>query len=96
MFSNLILKKCWQLFSMREKVSKNVISEKTDKNIVMQDDENIFERLKGMQIKLFVFIGLKSNRGNGIAGGSEKQKILKIRRCVGMGVTVGFNKVILG
>ena len=33
---------------MREKVSKKSISEKTGKNIVMEDDENIFEHLKDM------------------------------------------------
>ena len=45
MFSNLLLKKYWQLFLMREKVSKR-IAQKTGKKIVMQDDKNTLERVK--------------------------------------------------
>ena len=47
MFSNLIKKILAAFFDARKSVKKR-ISEKTGKNIVMEDDENIFERLKDM------------------------------------------------
>ena len=52
MFSNLIFKKMLPAFFDARKSVKKSISEKTGKNIVMEDDENIFEHLKDMQIKL--------------------------------------------
>ena len=48
MFSNLIFKKMLAAFFDARKSVKKSISEKTGKNIVMEDDENIFEHLKDM------------------------------------------------
>ena len=48
MFSNLIFKKMLPAFFDARKSVKKSISEKTGKNIVMEDVENIFEHLKDM------------------------------------------------